>query len=176
MGKSTYIKDKTQGFELVDLFLSGELTDESLAMRLDDASKQARDKNKLAINIKLDFIEDFSVRSQMVDYVLFCISIVNRYYSDKGCRDLRSNIKLIFFEIGNTFSTELLLELDTLRIFNTFDSQVVKGHYFKVVMPAFQLNSTFYDANIKSDQQVVGLFLQLVDSNCIQDSTVSSIT
>ena len=146
MGKSTYIKEQTKDYELVDLFLSGELTDESLSMRLDDASKQARGKSKLAINIKLDFIEDFSVRCKLVDHYLFCISIVNRYYSERGCRDLRSNIKLIFFEIGNTFATELLLELDTLRIFNSFDSQVVKGHSFKAVMPPFRLDKTFYSA------------------------------
>jgi hypothetical protein len=54
----------------------------------------------------------------MVDYTLFSLSLVNRYYTDKGCKDLRNNLKLVFFEIGNTFSTELLIDLDTLKIFN----------------------------------------------------------
>jgi hypothetical protein len=166
MGKSTYVAEKCREFDLVDLFLSGELNKVTVTKRLKNLSRQSKDKQKLAINVKLDFIEDFNIVSDMVDYTLFSLSLVNRYYTDMGCKDLRNNLRLVFFEIGNTYSTELLMELDTLKIFNVEaredDHRV---HKFKVSIPDFHIMETNFNEDLESNEQIVANFFDLYDNS-----------
>jgi hypothetical protein len=172
MGKSMYIKGKCKEYESVDLFMSGELNKVSVTKRLNNLSKSAKGTTKLAINVKLDFIEDFSIYSELVDFTMFCLCLLGRYYTDKGVRDLRDNLKLIFLEIGNTYSKELMAELNTLKLFNFVGDESNKMHKYKVIAKDFSIRNILLKNSLASDDQIVGNFLNALDNGSYKESNL----
>ena len=92
MGKTSWIRKNLNGREMFDILLSGDLNVTTLKRRLGYLSKQVKGKTNFALTIKLDFIEDFEYMADSVDFLMFCMCVVRRYYTDVGCHNMRSHL------------------------------------------------------------------------------------
>jgi hypothetical protein len=129
------------------------------------------------LTIKLDFIEDFDSTAEIIDYLLFCICIIRRYYTEVGCQDIREHLTLIYIEISNTFITEILSKLSFLDIMKSKEDLGEKGSKFKfrVILPKFSLENIQYSTNSDSNEQIVAKFLSGIKNNVIGKQSLSQI-
>lgn len=169
MGKSTYIKnDLNKRYPIHDLFLSGEMNKNTTKRRLKNLTDSSRDQQNFALTIKIDFIEDFESTCESIDYLLFCICIVRRYYTEIGCRDMRENLTLIYIELSNTFITEALTKLTFLDIMKSTENKDKASKFkFRIVLPKFSLEDILFDEVKDSSVQIVAKFLKSIKDNTI---------
>ena len=77
MGKTTWIrKHLGNRFEMFDVFLSGEVNKYTLKRRLEHLGRCINEKERYALTIKIDFMEDFEYHCETIDYLMFCICII----------------------------------------------------------------------------------------------------
>ena len=174
MGKTTWIKKHLHGrFEMFDVFLSGEVNKYTLKRRLEHLGKCIKEKERYALTIKIDFMEDFEYHSETIDYLMFCICIIRRYYTDYGCLDMRDHLYQIYIEVSNTFITEALTKLSFLDILRDPENLQVKENdfRFRVTLPKFDIRDIYYSDKEDSDEQIVAKFLRLVDTDQINTSS-----
>ena len=177
MGKTTYIRNELNNrHPMHDLFLSGEMNKNTVKRRLKNLTESSRDQASFALTVKIDFIEDFDSASESIDYLLFCICIVRKYYTEVGCRDMRENLALIYIELSNTFITEALTKLSFLDIMKSDDYRE-KGSIFKfrVVLPKFDLQNILFNEDSKSNDQVIANFLKAIDEKSIGKQKVTEM-
>ena len=158
MGKSSYIDNKCEGMERVDVFLAGEVNLHTIKKRLMAAKTDIEKCQKIALVIKLDFIEDFHLTNVLVDYTLFCLTLINKFNTNHGCYLFEDKLECIYIEVGNTFSTELLSNLSVLQLFTGTNGQFVTR------MPKFDLNDVWFNDEKSSAEQITARFLQNLSS------------
>jgi hypothetical protein len=169
MGKTSWIeKHLNSRFPKYDILLAGEGTKATIKRRLDHLGQCIKGKDRYAIVVKIDFIEDFDFHCEAIDYLLFCICIIKRYYTDIGCCNMRDGLSQIYIEVSNTFITEALSRLSSLELLEGKDQQAGSDFSFRVVMPPFSYDRVWFKTNKESDEQVVGKFLK-----ALKDVTVN---
>jgi hypothetical protein len=177
MGKTTYIKqDLNDRYPMFDLFLSGEMTKNTTKRRLKNLGESSKDLKNFALTIKIDFIEDFEYTCESIDYLLFCICIVRRYYTEIGCEDMREHLALIYIELSNTFITESLTKLSFLDIMKSNQQEKQSSFKFRIILPKFSLDSIMYNADAESDCQIVARYLKAIKNNNIGDQRVTGVS
>ena len=151
--------------------LSGDLNVTTLKRRLGYLSKQVKGKTNFALTIKLDFIEDFEYMADSVDFLMFCMCVVRRYYTDVGCHNMRAQLSQIYIEISNTFVTESLTKLSLLDLLQNQKNEKMQAgqpfHKFREIMPKFSYENIWYSSESDSNEQILGKFLKLVKSDKI---------
>lgn len=158
MGKSSYIDNKCKGMERVDVFLAGEVNLYTIKKRLLAAKTDIEKCQEFALVIKLDFIDDFHLTNVLVDYTLFCLTLINKFNTNHGCYLFKDKLKCIYIEVGNTFSTELLSNLSVLQLLTGTNGQSVTR------MPKFDLNDVWFNDEKSSAEQITARFLQSLNS------------
>ena len=171
MGKTTWIKNHLhKRFEMFDVFLSGEVHKYTLKRRLDYLGKCISGKERYALTLKIDFMEDFEYHCETIDYLLFCICIIKRYYTDYGCQDMRDHLSQIYIEISNTFIKESFTKLTFLELLSDNENnQIVDKNtfQFRIMLPKFDLKNIIYNEEPNSDEQVIARLLRLMDTDQI---------
>jgi hypothetical protein len=174
MGKTTYIKnDLNNRYPMFDLFLSGEMNKNTTKRRLKNLGSSSKGLKNFALTIKIDFIEDFEYTCESIDYLLFCICIIRKYYTEVGCEDMREHLTLIYIEISNTFITESLTKLSFLDIMKSSQQERNSTFKFRVILPKFSLDSILFTGDAESNEQIVGRFLRAIKNGSIGDTTVT---
>jgi hypothetical protein len=177
MGKTTYINhDLNNRFPMFDLFLSGEMTKNTTKRRLKNLGESSKGLNNFALTIKIDFIEDFEYTCESIDYLLFCICIVRRYYTEVGCEDMREHLALIYIELSNTFITEALTKLSFLDIMKSSQQEKQSSFKFRVILPKFAIESIMYKTEPDSNDQIVARFLRSIKNGSIGDNKITGVT
>jgi hypothetical protein len=172
MGKTDYIdRHLNNKYPMFDLFLSGEINTESISKRLNFLGKSTQKIDHFATKIKLDFIEDFDANIMLIDYLLFCICIIKRFYTGVGCLDLRDNMNMVYIEIGNTFLSELITKLQVLQLLDN-KTGGPSTYQYRVILPSFSLDNIWYSSDPKSLEQKTGSFLHLLDRNELKDKDI----
>ena len=161
MGKTSWIeRDLNKRFPKYDILLAGEGTKSTINRRLDHLGACIKGQDRYAIVVKIDFMEDFEIHSEMIDYLLFCICIIKRYYTAIGCCNMRDGLNQIYIEISNTFITEALAKLSSLELLEGKDQVAGSNFNFRVVMPSFSYKGVWFNKDKNSDEQIVGRFLK----------------
>ena len=133
MGKTTYIQEQAGSVPTVDIFLAGEVTPQTLMKRLHTLSKSmSKLSAEFVLVIKLDFIEDFHLNFDMIDFLLFSLCLINKFKTEYGCFMFADKIKQIYIEVGNTFAHELLNSLSLLQFFSSSGSSLHRVEQFSL--------------------------------------------
>jgi hypothetical protein len=161
MGKSTYIGQQCKGLRRLDVFLAGEVNLSTMRKRLlavqQDIEKDRGDE--FALVVKLDFIEDFHLTAVLVDYCLYCLILLGKFYTDYGCFIFGDKIKKVFVEIGNTFAADLLSSLSVVQLLAGSNGQFLKR------VDGFELDRLYFNLEFESNEQVTGRFLRSYEQN-----------
>jgi len=169
MGKTTYIKEQASKLPTIDVFIAGDINPQTLMKRMHALSSSIETiGSEFALVIKLDFIEDFGLNFDMIDFLLFCLCLIGRFKTEYGCCYFGDKVKKIFIEVGNTFVKELFSQLSLLQFFSSAKENVHR-------IPAFSLDQLKVSLEQGSNDLVAYNFMKTMDKGMLASLTPHSV-
>lgn len=173
MGKTTLIEKKWKdnadlGRSLHLLFFSGEMSKESTKSRIlnltSECEKSMEKTSKIfGLVIKLDTIEDFESKKELIDYLLFTLCIVQTIPTETGVLNVSDAVQNIFIEISNVYLQNIDEKLQFLKMLKSVDDNTdyykSKEQSIYIMTENFKLDNVDYNNDSLSEVQVVARFL-----------------
>ena len=149
------LKQKGYITDSIELSISGEITRQSLAVRMEklyNQIKSLKKEQRFALHIKLDYIEDFDKHACMIDFLLYSILFAGKANNSSGIIFLSDRIERVFIEIGNSIKAKIE-GLEMIKLLKAWDDQnkKTKKAEEKFTSELFTEISTF-----RSESSVIG--------------------
>ena len=128
MGKTTWIKReaKRQDSELVQFFLSGEISDRAIEKRLEIISSAAGNDG-CSLLIKIDMMENMVQNSEIVDQQIFKLLFLNCSKFREGYL-FTNSFRNFYLEVTNNYKNMLLEGLPIISLLNSMSSKRPELH------------------------------------------------